>query len=103
MDSKRATILLHIIRYNIFGAVGLLSASGGFTGQPDMAALQSILSKTAYFQFTLALVALVGVCGAVLFFKGVYIGREHRLVSGQSHPGSLVQPQQRKRVVQAEH
>ncbi|KAJ9136617.1 hypothetical protein NKR23_g9747 [Pleurostoma richardsiae] len=68
-NKKKAKTLIYIIRYNILGAIGLLSASGGLAGQPELAHTQSILSKVAYIQFAGVLAGLIILCLVLRFEK----------------------------------
>ncbi|PKS08023.1 hypothetical protein jhhlp_006635 [Lomentospora prolificans] len=67
-DDKRAHNFAAATRIAIFISVGLLSTAGGLTGNPDKAKTQALLSKIAYFEFAIVIVALTGAC-LYLYFK----------------------------------
>ena len=84
--NKKAKTIIYIIRYNILGAVGLLSASGGLAGQPEHAHTQATLSKIAYIQFTCVLIALITIL-LVLYIKHGQIKDRDMIVRNTLHAG----------------
>ncbi|KAK7977158.1 hypothetical protein PG988_004648 [Apiospora saccharicola] len=68
-ESKSKKRFIDVNRLLLLAAVALLSTAGGFTGDPEMANTQSILSKVAYFEFVVVLLALIAMAAWLNFWR----------------------------------
>ncbi|KAK8108292.1 uncharacterized protein PG998_010305 [Apiospora kogelbergensis] len=68
-ESKKKEIFIRVTRLLLMVAVSLLGTAGALLGKPEMAQAQSILSKVAYFEFVLVLLALVGLAVWLNFWR----------------------------------